>query len=460
MEHIDKIIQLFKKKATRYGAKEDDYVWRNNTGKDALDEGGAFFGFIRPEEENSGPYHDLSLVCFPIENNSNWLLCLGVGSLGFRNDYELASRPGVRRLFSSILDEKSYCKSDITDIETSLPKNFTSQPALEDLKKTIEIYTKLLPICQIIENAETSEDKFSAFIAMYAKIREWPHNKEQRNEVTNAINKVIHTSDKDDLNLINELLITRKYVILEGAPGVGKTYLAKELANKLEAKVFFTQFHAETTYGDFIYSIKPQTQNNNSFAFESIEGIFIKAVRYAIANKDKKTLLIIDEINRANLSNVLGPIFYLFEYQQKQSEIEIELCPGFKIKELPENLYVIGTMNTADRSLAVVDFALRRRFAWYKLKPQKIKADNNLQFWEDDFTKIQEIFYMYASDNELNLQPGQGYFLATNDAEMKQRIEYELFHLIKEYLLENLLVSAKEEFNNYFLQRIKKHLFE
>jgi len=166
MEHIDKIIQLFKKKATRYGAKEDDYVWRNNTGKDALDEGGAFFGFIRPEEENSGPYHDLSLVCFPIENNSNWLLCLGVGSLGFRNDYELASRPGVRRLFSSILDEKSYCKSDITDIETSLPKNFTSQPALEDLKKTIEIYTKLLPICQIIENAETSEDKFSAFIAM------------------------------------------------------------------------------------------------------------------------------------------------------------------------------------------------------------------------------------------------------------------------------------------------------
>ena len=114
-------------------------------------------------------------------------------------------------------------------------------------------------------------------------------------------------------------------------------------------------------------------------------------------------------------------------------------------------------MNTADRSLAVVDFALRRRFAWYSFMPKAIKSND---FYKDDFSKIQEIFDWYATSNELALQPGQGYFLANSIEEMENRIRYEIFPLIKEYLQEGLLTNAKEEFNNYFATRINQSLFE
>ena len=187
------------------------------------------------------------------------------------------------------------------------------------------------------------------------------------------------------------------------------------------------------------------------------------AIKYAIDNPGNKTILIIDEINRANLSNVLGPVFYLFEHKMEESNVEIELHQDLKIKKLPDNFYVIATMNTADRSLAVVDFALRRRFAWYNLVPKQIEPKdliNNEKFHKKDFEKIQEIFQWYASSNELTLQPGQGYFIAATDEEMTNRIKYEIFPLIKEYLQEGLLASAKEEFNDYFSSRINQSIFE
>src|SRR5690606_39763457 len=126
-------------------------------------------------------------------------------------------------------------------------------------------------------------------------------------------------------------------------------------------------------------------------------GSFSKALKYSVEHSNEKIILIIDEINRANLSNVLGPIFYLFEHKMDVSNVEIEIAPNFKVNILPENFSVIATMNTADRSLAVVDFALRRRFAWYTLKPKAIKSR---QFYNEDFARIQEIFDWYASRSE------------------------------------------------------------
>ena len=248
----------------------------------------------------------------------------------------------------------------------------------------------------------------------------------------------------------------RKYIILQGPPGTGKTRTAKEVAEKIKAKTFFTQFQAETNFSDFIYGIRPDLKNKELSYKENL-GSFTEALKYAIEHGNEKVILIIDEINRANLSNVLGPIFYLFEYNMDISNVEIEISPEFKINKLPANFFVIATMNTADRSLAVVDFALRRRFAWYSLKPKVISSK---QFFKDDFAKIQEIFDWYASSNELSLQPGQGYFIADNENEMKNRIRYEIFPLVKEYLQEGLLRNAKEEFNNYFATRINQSLFE
>lgn len=460
---IENIRQFIKEKAEQFGAKTDNefnkpYVERNNTGQEALKDNGAYFGFIHPEEEASGPFHDFSLTIFPNDQNKPWLVCLGIGSSGFKNDYELATYPGLRRLFSKLTDERGFCKSDFSDIETSLPKSITGNLDLLHIKNTIKTYTKVLPTCQIIDDPESEEGKLliAAFVAGYAKLRDWPSNKDNRKAVSEALEPFLKSETIDEAEEVKNLLYERKYIVLQGPPGTGKTRTAKSVADKIGAKTFFTQFHAETSYSDFIYGIRPDTENEELRYKENL-GSFSEALKYAVEHNKEKVILIIDEINRANLSNVLGPIFYLFEHKMDVSNVEIEIAPNFKVTKLPENFSVIATMNTADRSLAVVDFALRRRFAWYTLKPKAIKSK---QFFNEDFIRIQEIFDWYASSTELNLQPGQGYFIADSEEEMKNRIRYEIFPLIKEYLQEGLLRNAKEEFNNYFSTRINLSLFE
>jgi len=460
---IENIRNFIKEKAEQFGAKTNNefnkpYVERNNTGQEALKDNGAYFGFIHPEEEASGPFHDFSLTIFPNDQNKPWLVCLGIGSSGFKNDYELATYPGLRRLFSKLTNERGFCKSDFSDIETSLPKSITGSAELQHIKNTIKTYRKVLPTCQIVDDPESEEGKktIAAFVAGYAKLRDWPTNKDHRKSVSEALEPFLKTEPIDDVEEVQSLLHERKYIVLQGAPGTGKTRAAKQVANNIGAKTFFTQFHAETSFSDFIFGIRPDT-TNQELRYREYLGSFTEALKYAVDHDNEKIILIIDEINRANLSNVLGPIFYLFEHKMEASNVEIEISPNFRIKKLPENFFVIATMNTADRSLAVVDFALRRRFAWYTFKPKAIRIK---QFFKDDFGSIQEIFDWYASSNELTLQPGQGYFIADTEAEMKNRIKYEIYPLIKEYLQEGLLRNAKEEFNNYFSTRINLSLFE
>jgi len=458
---IENIRQFVKEKAKQFGATTEgefnkSYVERNNTGPEALKDDGAYFGLIQPEEEASGPYHDFSLVIFPTSQNKPWLVCLGVGSSGFKNDYELATYPGVRRLFSTLIDEKGFCKSDLSDIETSLPKAIVGSPDLQHLKNTIKRYSKFLPVCRIVNDpgSEQGMKVIAAFVAAYAKLRDWPTNSEHRKSLSEALLPFMTKKEIDDASTIVSLLKERKYIVLQGPPGTGKTRMAKHVTASLNAKTFFTQFHAETSYADFIYGIRPDIASAD-VKYKEYVGVFTLAVKYAQNNPKENVVLIIDEVNRANLSNVLGPIFYLFEHKMDDTDVEIEIYPSYKLKKLPANFYTIATMNTADRSLAVVDFALKRRFAWYSLQPTPLPIK---EFFKEDFSSMQEIFNWYASDNELSLQPGQGYFIASSEEEMLNRLKYELLPLIKEYIQEGLLKTAKEEFNNYFLSRINQSL--
>ena len=459
---IDELIDFTKEKIKEFGGEDSkNYIFRNNTREDTLDEGGAYFGFIHQEEDVKGAYHDLCVVLFPDATNGEnpWLLCLGIGSLGFKNDLELASIPGLRRAFQRILSVDGFCKTDLTDINQPLPKEFVDR--IPHLSSSIKMYSKVLPVCEILDDpsSQKSKEKIAAFLAIYAKARGWikPRPKRLSENYSSALKAVTPEVKIDDEQKVSELIEKRKFVILTGAPGTGKTRLAKIICSKINAKSFFIQFHAETDYSDFIYGIVPNL-DKGSLGYKEKVGIFSNALLYAKENPNQNVLLIVDEINRANLSNIFGPIFYLFEYKLTESEAteELEIFPGFNLKRIPSNFFMIGTMNTADRSLAVVDFALRRRFAWYDLKPKVITADN---FFSNDFQEFQEIFGWYGESQELNLQPGQGYFFANDDNEFKLRVEYELLPLIREYLQEQLLKSAQEEFNNYFFRRIGKNIF-
>ena len=427
-----------------------------------------FFGFIRPEEPYSGAYSDFSLIVFPGRDSEEFLVSLCVGSQGFTNDYEQASLPGLRRQFLKLIDNdgKSFCKPSFNDYESrSIDLVSFVKDGHEVLKPAVEKYGNCLPVVRYLESSSGVDLKvLSAWLAQFANIRAWPTNQKQRDAVALAISEIPASFVEDDVKLIQRLISERRFIVLQGAPGTGKTFSANKIAESY-SYVFFEQFHAETTYSDFVCGLEPDLDNPGSFKLK--EGILYKALCKALELKregaEDRVLLIIDEINRANLANVLGPIFYLFEDREEENKAQIKIGNLPSMSALPDNIDVVATMNTADRSLAVVDFALRRRFSWYTLRPRPLTLEvtSGKVFDSQLFNKIAEIFTIYASDEELNLQPGQSYFIFKSDnSDREDRIIYELMPLIKEYISEGYLTKARESFSNLFVNEVSKQLFE
>ncbi len=425
-------------------------------------DGKSYFGYVRPEETPSGPYYDLSFVIFPQENEGKCVVSLGVGSAGFQRDYDLVSTTGTRRLFTRLTknDGNFFVKNDFMDIESPV-KDLQDKIAeiAPDLNSVIETYKNVL-LASCIVDPDEELGIIVAWLAQYAKLRNWG-TKVQQKAQDEAIKPYLNTQPVDIQNDVERLLKNSRYVILQGAPGTGKTYNALEISKKYK-KTHFIQFHAETTYSDFVEGIKPDT-TSGSMSFIHQDGELIKAIKSAKDMPDERVLLIIDEINRANLANVLGPIFFLFENQVGTRKVTLKVG-NEELSQLPSNLDVIATMNTADRSLAVVDFALRRRFVWYTIRPQKITPDNDYTFHEKIFNRFCEIFDRYATDEELNLQPGPSYFLTPKASDdnniMRDRLVYELMPLIKEYLAEGLMKKAANSFAQLFYEETGKYLYE
>jgi 5-methylcytosine-specific restriction protein B len=186
--------------------------------------------------------------------------------------------------------------------------------------------------------------------------------------------------DQGELQKIADLLWDRRQLIFYGPPGTGKTYLAKALARHLteDGAVKLVQFHPSYTYEDFFEGFRPHGEDGGRLSFKLTPGPFRLFAEAAKDNPTTPYILIIDEINRANLAKVFGELYFLLEYRDEA--ISLQYSPNEEFT-LPSNLFVIGTMNTADRSIARIDTAMRRRFAFIELDPRKPPVQGLLARW-------------------------------------------------------------------------------
>ena len=249
----------------------------------------------------------------------------------------------------------------------------------------------------------------------------------------------------EDYDRLATILRLKKNIILEGAPGVGKTFIADRLAYSLMGekaidRVKMVQFHQSYSYEDFIMGFRPSASG-----FELRKGPFYQFCKQAEGDESNDYFFIIDEINRGNLSKIFGELFMLIEMDKRGRDLQ--LLYSDEQFSIPENLYIIGMMNTADRSLAMLDFALRRRFAFFELKPgfdsdgfKEYQSHLKNEKFDALINTVKHLNEIIASDESLGegFCIGHSYFcnLIPNSIDqqvLSSIVEYELIPLLKEY---------------------------
>lgn len=285
------------------------------------------------------------------------------------------------------------------------------------------------------------------------------------------------------------ILFSKKQIILQGPPGTGKTYTAQDIAyqaifnkpisHEMEKRQIdlveldkserfrFVQFHPSYTYEDFVRGIMSEVDENGNINYKVANKILADfAKRAEDDNEDRPHILIIDEINRANLSSVLGELIYALEYRNRGVDSMYALRQKDNKTEgsyrilIPENLYIIGTMNTADRSVGHIDYAIRRRFAFVDVLPKDL-TDLGDNFMSEIFKIVSSLFVKEIKSISAELEAsehlsaefadrpqdvwlGHSYFIDTKDVDFKVRIEYEIIPILEEYIKDGILKNSPE----------------
>ncbi|MGG5461184.1 AAA family ATPase [Clostridium sp. B9] len=367
--------------------------------------------------------------------------------------------------------EKGYSYSTITGYALALKKacydleglelNYKNLFYISDLNVLIEAEKKIRNSKNFYEvNEKYSKGRLSAGILKYKEFLNLRVDINEENNENNNIEKEtieqvknlytkfdflndVFISDKE-YETMKDILKRKKNLILQGAPGVGKTFAAKRLAysimgEKDYSRVKMVQFHQSYSYEDFVMGYRPSENG-----FELKYGPFYEFCMKASSEPNKDFYFIIDEINRGNMSKIFGELLMLIE-SDKRGE-KLALTYSNEEFSVPSNLYIIGMMNTADRSLAIIDYALRRRFCFVELNPAfgtnsfkryLISQGANEDLVNKIVYRIGEVNKEIESDRTLGkgFRIGHSYFCnyEDNDNWYEEIIRYEIDPLLREY---------------------------
>ncbi len=327
-----------------------------------------------------------------------------------------------RQEFKSVRAVKWQQTGEWDNPERAAPKRLTD---ISSFTETVEKLNAIFAVDEMDEGEDTPEISYLSYSA-------------------EKFLSEVYMSKEDYDNLV-AILMNEKNIILQGAPGVGKTYAAKRLAYSIMGKrdkerVMMVQFHQSYSYEDFIMGFRP-----SATGFELKKGAFYNFCKKAEEDSDNDYFFIIDEINRGNLSKIFGELFMLIETDKRG--IELQLLYSDERFSVPENVYIIGTMNTADRSLAMLDYALRRRFSFINFKPG-FETDGFRAYRaglaSDQFDRliacVESLNTVIASDESLGegFCIGHSYFCnftaeTVTDQALFAIVEFKIIPLLKEY---------------------------
>lgn len=300
-------------------------------------------------------------------------------------------RPGTSlRLIAALLmalDPKQYPPFMITIFKNAYERTGYPMPPKEPDEATL--YKHALGFLdKLVERAKARgfdrpsnrlEAQSVVWAYQDAEKRFWPRNEDPPMTPLQKLAKELMFPVKF-LERVEKLLEDKRQVIFQGPPGTGKTYTAKKLAACLaesEERVRLVQFHPSYAYEDFVQGYRPKLIDGQP-GFELKDGPLLDMAKMA-GDSEQKHFLVIDEINRGNLAKVFGELYFLLEYRGE--EMRLQYSESGETFAMPPNLYIIGTMNTADRSIALVDLALRRRFYFVEFHPDEWPVEGLLHRW-------------------------------------------------------------------------------
>ena len=300
-------------------------------------------------------------------------------------------------------------------------------------------------------------------------------NVENSNEESQALTQTslskLDSNEEELLSFLKALKPNHRQIILQGPPGTSKTHTAEWLAHALtgegpgsqgaNSRVEIVQFHPAYNYEDFVRGIQVATDTEGRISYQTTDRIFAQMCKRASNDQANKYVLIIDEINRAHLAAVLGELIYALEKrgQSIRTPYADPGANGHGSIMVPENLYVIGTMNTADRTIGHIDYAVRRRFAFHALLPNRevIEKYDRKETQSAALALFNAVEQLFKPENGAlspefhadDVQIGHTYFLAKNKNELFMAFTYQVYPLLREYVKDGILALVNDKLALY-----------